>query len=72
MCGSHASCYCELTAWTQRRTKVSLWCMHCMYCGMPKGTSQDEATLNSEKIKPVALAVIKLHLPEDIRQAVSQ
>ena len=27
---------------------------------MPKGTSRAEATLNSEKIKPVALAVIKL------------
>jgi len=26
-----------------------------MYNGMAKGTSQAEATLNSEKIKPVAL-----------------
>ena len=33
-----------------------------MYCGVPKGTSQDEATSNSEKIKPIALAVIKLRL----------
>ena len=36
----------------------------------------DEATSNSEKIKPVTLAVIELHLSEDIkqvgRQAVSQ
>ena len=31
--------------------------------------SRDEATLNSEKIKPIALAIIKLHLPESIRQA---
>ena len=30
---------------------------------MPKGTSWDKATLNSEKIKPVALVVI---LPEEI------
>jgi len=30
------------------------------YCGVPKGTSQDEVTSNSEKIKPVALAVIEL------------
>ena len=36
---------------------------------MPKGTSLDETTSNSEKIKPIALAVIELHLPEGIRQA---
>ena len=36
---------------------------------MPKGTSLDESTSNSEKIKPVALAVIELCLPEGIRQA---
>jgi len=35
-----------------------------MYYGMPKGTSQAEVTLNSEKIKPVALAMIELHLSE--------
>ena len=33
---------------------------------MPKSTSRAEVTSNSEKIKPVALAVI------DIRQSVSQ
>ena len=32
---------------------------------MPKGTSRDEATSNSEKIKPIALAVIELRLPEE-------
>ena len=37
-----------------------------------KDTSQAEATSNSEKIKPVALAIIKLHLSEGIRQSVSQ
>jgi len=37
---------------------------------MPKGTSQAEATLNSEKIKPVALAIIKLCLT--VGQLVSQ
>jgi len=42
-----------------------------MYCGMPKGTSRAEATLNSEKIKPVAVAVIELCLTEGISQAVS-
>jgi len=39
---------------------------------MPKGTSQAEVTSNSEKIKPVALAVIELCLTEGIRQSVSQ
>jgi len=39
---------------------------------MPKGTSQAEATLNSEKIKLVALVVIKLCWSEGIRQLVSQ
>jgi len=38
-----------------------------MHCGMPNGTSQAEATSNSEKIKPVALAVIELCLSEGIR-----
>ena len=32
--------------------------VHCTYCSMQKGTSQAEAMSNSEKIKPVALAVI--------------
>ena len=36
---------------------------------MPKGTSREEATSNSEKIEPVALAVIELCL-EGIRQSV--
>jgi len=45
---------------TQRRTLVSPWRVHCMHCGVPKGTSQAEATSNSEKIKPAALAVIEL------------
>jgi len=34
--------------------------LHCMYSGMAKGTSQAEATSNSEKIKPVALAIVEL------------
>ena len=37
-------------------------------CGMPKGTCRAEATSNSEKIKPVALAVIELRLSEGISQ----
>ena len=43
--------------------------MHPTYCGMPKGTSLAEVTSNSEKIKPVALAIIKLRLSEGISQS---
>jgi len=39
---------------------------------MAKGTSRAEATLNSEKIKPVALAIVKLHESEGIGQSVRQ
>jgi len=39
---------------------------------MVKGTSQAEATSNSTKIKPVALAIVELRESEDIRQLVSQ
>ena len=39
---------------------------------MPKGTSQAEATSNTEKIKPVALAIIELHLSEGIGQLLTQ
>jgi len=41
-----------------------------MYSGMAKGTSQAEAT-NSEKIKPVTLAIVELCKSEGIRQAIS-
>ena len=54
--------------WDTRRTLVSPRRMHCTYSGMPKGTSRPEVTSNSEKIKPVALAVIELHLSEGITQ----
>jgi len=39
---------------------------------MPKGTSQIKAMSNSEKIKPVAVVVVKLCLSEGISQSVSQ
>ena len=39
---------------------------------MPQGTSWSEAMSNSEKIMPVALAVIELHLSEGISQSVTQ
>jgi len=40
------------------------------YYDMPKGTSQAEATSNSEKIKPVALAAVELRWSEGIRKSV--
>jgi len=42
--------------------------MDCMYSGMVKGTSRAETTLNGEKIKPVALAIVELRETEGIRQ----
>ena len=45
--------------------------MHCMYYGMPKGTCRAEVMSNSEKIKPVALAVIELLMSEGISWSVS-
>ena len=46
--------------------------LYCTYCGMPKGTSWAEVTLNSEKIKLIVLAVVELHLCEGISQLLSQ
>jgi len=57
---------------TQRRTLVSPSRMHCIYSGMAKSTSQAEATSNSEKIKPIALAIVELCESESIRQSVRQ
>jgi len=37
-----------------------------MYCGMQEGTSRDEPMLNSEKIKPVALAIVELSISQSI------
>jgi len=42
-----------------------------MYNGMAKGASRAEATLNSEKIKPIPLAIVELRKSEGIRQLVS-
>jgi len=42
-----------------------------MYSGMAKGASQVKATLNSEKVKPIALAIVELRKSEGIRQAVT-
>ena len=44
--------------------------MHYIFCGMPNDTSLAEAMSNSEKIKPVVLAVVELHLSEGIGQSV--
>jgi len=45
--------------------------MHGMYSSMAKDTSRVEATSNSKKIKPVALAIVELHKSEGIKLAVS-
>jgi len=39
-----------------------------MYRGMAKGTSWAEATLNNEKIKPVAIAIVELRESESISE----
>ena len=65
---------------TQRRTLVHISPKNALYVlpsmpkakSMPKGTCWAKTTLNSEKIKPVALAVIKLCLSEGISQSVRQ
>jgi len=41
-----------------------------MYSGMAKGTSRAEATLNSENINSVALAIVELRESEGIRQLI--
>jgi len=59
----------------QRRTKVIFGkprCEHWSYCGWRKATSRDEATLNSKEIKPIAIAIIELRLPEGISQSVGR
>ena len=59
----------------QRRTKLSFGrtMMQAMeLLQLAKGTSLDEATLNSEEIKPVAIAIIELRLSERISQSISQ
>ena len=45
---------------------------NCMYCSMPQGMCPAEAMSNSEKIKPVALAIVELCLSEGISQSVYQ
>ena len=49
--------------------------MHCTYCGIPKGMCLAEAMSNSDKIKPIALAVTEFYSclnSEGISQSVSQ
>jgi len=42
-----------------------------MHSGIAKGTSQAEMTSNNKRIKPVALAIMKLCKSEGISQAFS-
>ena len=46
--------------------------MHCTHCGMLKDASWTKAMSKSDKIKPVALVVIKLRLSEGISQLLTQ
>jgi len=57
---------------TQRRTLVNPMKNALYLLWYAKGTSQAEATLSSEKLQLVALAIIKLRLSEGIRQSVSE
>ena len=60
--------------WRTKKNKVELWQMIQVLelLGWRKGTSQDEATLVSEEIKPVAITIIELCLSECISQSVSR
>jgi len=40
--------------------------LHVQQYGKSEGTSRAEVTLNSEKIKPIALAIVELRESEDI------
>ena len=46
----------------------------CIVCTVvwPKGTSLDEVMSNSERIKPIALAIIELRFSESISQSVGR
>jgi len=57
---------------TQKKALVSPRRMHCMHSGMAKGTSQAGVVLNSEKFKPIALAIVQLHESKGISQSGSQ
>ena len=48
--------YCKSTPWAvskkrwdTKEDKVSPWCVHCIYCGIPKGMSPDKVMSISEK-----------------------
>jgi len=67
------SCDCEERMGDQSLgTQVAPWCKHRSSCGWWKGTSQDEATLISEEIKSLALAILELCLSEGISKYVSK
>ena len=44
--------------------------MYFMYCNWRKGMSRDEATSNSEEIKPLGLKILGLVMPTQYCQAV--
>jgi len=53
-------------------TSVSPRRMHYMYSGMAKGTSWAKAMSNSEKIKPVTLAIVELRESESVGRSVGR
>jgi len=55
--------------WDTKEGLVNPWWKHFMYSGMEKGTSQAEATLNSEKMKSIALVIVELCESEGISQS---
>jgi len=56
----------------QREVLVKPGCKHWSCCGWRKRTSPDKAMLNSEEIKPLAIAIIELCLSEGISKGMSQ
>jgi len=59
--------------WKKKRLAfVEPWCKHWICCSWQKDMSLDKATLNSEEIKPVALAISELCLSEGITQSIRQ
>ena len=69
--GQHEKYY-FLPRYGKRETSLMTACTpsHSEKAKAAKGTFQDEATLKNAEMKPIALAVIELHLSEGISQVV--
>ena len=62
---------CQQDEWSTKEDigKSMKNALYVLWCA---GAKRDEVTSNSEKMKPVAIAVIKLHLFEGISQSVTR